>query len=216
MSIKRNLVTPALMAVAFSVVALPLTVASNDAAHAAGISKEKDEKRSSFSNKKSFKRTVTRRAKKAVSKYRAKIVRKKSHKLTTKVRKTKNLRPAKAPSRPVIAKKNQTKVVRRPAVTTPKSVLGAKIRPTKVISPPPRPAVTTPKTVAGAQGQVDPTTGRLQQRQRAQNQKEYQKCATFSNSVLQGCYSQAQGDPAKQTQCRSHYQGNIVRCQGLL
>ena len=34
--------------------------------------------------------------------------------------------------------------------------------------------------------------------------------------VQQGCYSQANGNPQKQKSCRQHYQGNIVRCQGLL
>lgn len=105
----------------------------------------------------------------------------------------------------------------RPAVTTPKTVITGRPRPlTRPYSRPARPAVTTPKTVIGGPTQTDPTQGRINQRQQAAKQKKYQQCASFSIRVMQGCYSQANGDPQKQKSCQRHYQGNVVRCQGLL
>lgn len=60
--------------------------------------------------------------------------------------------------------------------------------------------------------QIDPTQGRLNQRRNQRNQAYFQ-CADFSLRVLNACLGQSNGNPQKQAACRSHYQGNIVRCQ---
>ena len=50
---------------------------------------------------------------------------------------------------------------------------------------------------------------------RVAKRSDYERCARFSLSVLNACIEQAKGDPQRQRSCRQHYQGNIVRCQGL-
>lgn len=74
----------------------------------------------------------------------------------------------------------------------------------------------TPTQARRTARQINPTTGRIQTRRNQRNRKEYNKCASFSIRVLQSCSAQAAGDPQKQSACRSHYQGNVVRCQSLL
>jgi hypothetical protein len=186
MTIQRNLISATLMATALAVASLPLIATACNSAQAAGVSQERHGKR--FHAKKRGRRATVRQ-----KRYNARNASRFARKKTRKSQKRYHtVRPS------------------RPAVTMPKTVVTAKPRPYA------RPAVTTPKTVIGGNTAVDPTAGRINNREQATKQAAYQQCASFSLRVHQGCYSQAQGNPQKQKACRTHYQGNTVRCQGQL
>jgi hypothetical protein len=225
MTIKSKMITTALMAAALAVVSMPLIETAYNSAQAAGFSKERRGQRANV--RKPGRPMTVRRTRSRTTKPR-RVMRRKANRyqqrrravarpsrpavtmpkrvITTKRRPY--VRPAVTTPRTVITRKPRPYV--RPAVTTPKTVINARPRPYA------RPAVTTPKTVIGGNTQVDPTTGRINARNNAANQAKYQKCATFSMRVQQACYSQSNGDPQMQKSCRTHYQSNVVRCQGLL
>jgi hypothetical protein len=224
MTIQRNLISTALMATALAVAALPLIAVAYSSAEAAGFSQERQGKRAN-AKKQRRQATVRRKRRKASSSRR--VVRKKTRKFQQHRRVVHPSRPAVTMPKTVIrikpwpytrpaATMPKTVIVTkprpyaRPSVTTPKTVITGRPRPFA------RPAVTTPRTVIDGNAVVDPTAGRINNRERATKQAAYQQCARFSTRVQQGCYSQAQGDPQKQKACRAHYQSNVVRCQGLL
>jgi hypothetical protein len=186
MTIQRNLISTALMVTALAIAALPLIAMAYNSAQAAGFSQERQGKRA---NSKKPRRQATVRRKRGTASSSRRVVRKKTRKFQQRRR---VVRPS------------------RPAVTMPKTVIVTKPRPHA------RPAVTTPNTAIGGNAASDPTAGRINNRERAKKQAAYQQCARFSTRVQQGCYSQAQGNPQKQKACRTHYQSNVVRCQGLL
>ena len=224
MTTQRNLISTALMATALAMAALPLIATAYNSAEAAGFSKQRQGKHAR-TRKTRRHSGVHRSRSRNVNRKRA--VRRKTRHFDKRRRMVRPSRPAVTMPKTVITTKPRPYA--RPAVTMPKTVITPKPRPyarpavttpKTVITPKPRPyarpAVTTPKTVIGGNGQVDPTTGRINNREKAAKQAKYQQCARFSLRVQQGCYSQADGNPQKQKSCRQHYQGNIVRCQGLL
>lgn len=222
MTTQRSLISTALMAVA----ALPLIATAYNGAQAAGYSKERHGKQARANQKR--RNTFERRKRGKVGNSR-RVVRKKARKFQQRRRIVRPSRPAVTMPKSVITAKPRPYA--RPAVTVPKTVITTKRRPfarsavtmpktvvttkPRPYSRPARPAVTTPKTVIGAQA-GDPTAGRINNREKAAKQAKYQQCASFSIRVMQACYSQAQGEPQKQKSCQQHYQGNVVRCQGLL
>ena len=205
MTTQRNLISTALMATALAMAALPLIATAYNSAEAAGFSKQRQGKHAR-TRKTRRHSGVHRSRSRNVNRKRA--VRRKTRHFDKRRRMVRPSRPAVTMPKTVITTKPRPYA--RPAVTMPKTVITPKPRPYA------RPAVTTPKTVIGGNGQVDPTTGRINNREKAAKQAKYQQCARFSLRVQQGCYSQADGNPQKQKSCRQHYQGNIVRCQGLL
>ncbi len=207
MTTQRSLISTALMAAALAVAALPLIATAYSSAQAAGYSKDRHGKQVRAKQKR--RNTFERRKRGKVANSR-RVLRNKTRKLRQRRHVVRPSRPAVTMPKTVITTKPRP--VARPAVTMPKTVAKAKPRP---YSSPARPAVTTPKTVIGAQA-GDPTAGRINNRERAAKRAKYQQCASFSIRVMQGCYSQAQGNPQKQKSCQQHYQGNVVRCQGLL
>ncbi len=70
-------------------------------------------------------------------------------------------------------------------------------------------AVATLVGTAGAYA-ADPTQGRINARKASVDRTQYFKCAEFSLRVLRACTAQ---NPNNQGPCRTHYQGNISRCQ---
>ncbi|MFY0611630.1 MAG: hypothetical protein JXQ99_08920 [Hyphomicrobiaceae bacterium] len=221
---QRNLISTALMATALAMAALPLIATAYNSAEAAGYSKQRQGKHAH--SKKSRRHSGVRR-KRVRNFNRKRVVRRKARQFDNRRRMVRPSRPAVTMPKRVITAKPRPYA--RPAVTMPKTVITTKPRPyarpavttpKTVITTKPRPyarpAVTTPKTVVNGNNAVDPTSGRINNREKAAKQAKYQQCAAFSIRVQQGCYSQAQGDPKKQKSCRQHYQSNVVRCQGLL
>lgn len=51
--------------------------------------------------------------------------------------------------------------------------------------------------------------------QKIANRSDYERCNRFSIRVFNACLEQAGGNSQKIRSCRSHYQNNVVRCQGL-
>ena len=72
-------------------------------------------------------------------------------------------------------------------------------------------AVTLVSTV-GAQA-ADPTQGRLDQREAARKQQQFNKCTKFSNRVFNDCMGRANGDTFRQRQCRQTLRSNITECR---
>jgi hypothetical protein len=205
MTIQRNLISTALMVTALAIAALPFIAWAYNSAQAAGFSQERQGKRA---NSKKPRRQATVRRKRGTASSSRRVVRKKTRKFQQRRRVVRPSRPAVTMPKTVIVTKPRPHA--RPAVTIPKTVTTGRPRPFA------RPAVTTPKTAIGGNAASDPTAGRINNRERAKKQAAYQQCARFSTRVQQGCYSQAQGNPQKQKACRTHYQSNVVRCQGLL
>lgn len=202
---QRNLISTALMATALAMAALPLIATAYNSAEAAGYSKQRQGK---HAHSKQSRRHSGVRRKRVRNFNRKRVVRRKARQFDNRRRMVRPSRPAVTMPKRVITAKPRPYA--RPAVTMPKTVITTKPRPYA------RPAVTTPKTVINGNNAVDPTSGRINNREKAAKQAKYQQCAAFSIRVQQGCYSQAQGDPKKQKSCRQHYQSNVVRCQGLL
>ena len=63
-------------------------------------------------------------------------------------------------------------------------------------------------TMNSAQAAGDPTSGRIEVRQR-----EYNKCVNFSKRVLGAALSQSKGDRKKINAAYAHYFGNVERCR---
>jgi hypothetical protein len=68
--------------------------------------------------------------------------------------------------------------------------------------------------IAGETGTVA-TDGYKSNFHLAANRNEYHRCAKFSIAVYNACLEQAGGNSNKVRSCRSHYQGNLQRCQAL-
>lgn len=242
MTTTSRLIRIALMGTALAVAGTPLITAAIGEAQAAGVKRDKANKRINArakarpkvktSRKVRVRRTANPR-RQTLAKSR-RVVRKPRPAVTMPkqvVRPTYARPIAKPVTRPAIRPRPFTTKPRpavtmpktiitkpRPAVTMPKTIITtqpAKPRPFAATTRPARPAVTTPKQIITPRG-VDPTQGRLNQRQQQANQAKYQRCARFSMSVLQGCYSQANGDPQRQASCQRHYRNNVTGCQGLL
>jgi len=212
------------MATALAIAALPMIGTAYNSAQAAGFSKERQ---GQHARTKQSRRQAGVRRKRVGTVNRKRAVRRKARQIDKRRRTVRSSRPAVTMPKTIITTKPRPYA--RPAVTMPKTVITTKPRPyarpavtmpktiiTTKPRPYPRPAVTTPKTVIGTNKVVDPTAGRINNREQAAKQAKYQQCASFSMRVNQACYSQAQGNPQKQKSCRQHYQGNVVRCQGLL
>lgn len=125
-------------------------------------------------------------------------------------------RPAVTMPKTVVTGRPLQRPLARPAVTMPKSVINGRPRPARPVNGNARPEVTTPQAVVTSRAGNDPTAGRINNREQAAKQKQYQKCATFSLRVFQGGLSQANNDSAKIRAARSHYQANLSRCRALL
>ena len=44
---------------------------------------------------------------------------------------------------------------------------------------------------------------------------DYERCASFSIAVYNACLQSAGNNSSKIRSCRSHYQGNVQRCQAI-
>ena len=72
---------------------------------------------------------------------------------------------------------------------------------------------------AASAQQQSPTDARIKQRQQAEvarKQREYQRCASFSNRVFAACLQQAGNNSPAIRSCRRNLARNLQGCQQIL
>jgi hypothetical protein len=67
--------------------------------------------------------------------------------------------------------------------------------------------------IGNANAAGDPTQGRIEKRQTAQDLAQYHECAAFSLRVYQAGLTQAGNDSEKIRRNRRHYHANLDRCR---